>query len=189
MTKKKLNKAISLILVENVYGLGKKNGIVGVKPGYARYLLVKKKALFHNEMNKTLMAKMEQERAEENVKKHEQRLEMIRKIHELGEIFFYVAAGDSGRIFGRITKKKIEEKLKEYGFTVSSDYIVVSQSMTGLGSYELTISFGSGILDTGSVAVDPLEDNVGLTTKIMMHIKDTTQDPVFIAAQKDKITR
>ena len=187
MTKKKINKAISLILIENVYGLGKKNGIIGVKPGYARYLLVKKKALFHNEINQKLMAQMEQDRAEDNAKKHQKRLDTIQKIRELDEIFFYVVAGDSGKIFGRITKKKIEDKLKEHGFDVASDYIVVSDNITTLGSYEIIVSFGSGITDVAALNDTAVDENAGLTTKLMMHIKDSTQDPVVLAAQKEKL--
>lgn len=184
MTKKKINKFISLILSENVYGLGKTNNIVKVKPGYARYLLMKNKALFYNEINQALMLQIEKDRAEENAKKHEQRLKTIKNLQDTKEFFFYVVAGDSGKIFGRITRQKIKDKLQESGFDVPVEYIIITDHITSLGSYETIISFGSGMPSTDSKE-DSLDENEGLTAKITLHIKDATQDPAVIAAKKN----
>jgi large subunit ribosomal protein L9 len=109
---------MEIILKTDIAGLGYKNDVVTVKPGYGRnYLIPQGFAVMATPSNKKILA--------ENIKQIAHKLEKIKLDAQtlsdsIGELALEIAAkvGESGKIFGRVTTLQISEALKEKGFEV-----------------------------------------------------------------------
>lgn len=109
---------MELILKEDIAGLGYKNDIVTVKPGYGRnYLIPQGFAVVANASSKKVM--------EENIKQAAHKVEKIRKDAQdladaIGDTALEIPAkvGESGKIFGKVTTLQIADALKAKGFDV-----------------------------------------------------------------------
>ncbi len=129
---------MQVILRTDIAGLGYKNDILEVKAGYGRnYLIPQGFAVMATESNKKQLA--------ENLKQAAHKAEKIKKDAEdlaaaIGEITLNIAAkaGDSGKIFGRVTSIQISEALKNKGFEVDRKKITVEDVKT-IGTYKATL--------------------------------------------------
>ena len=108
---------MQVILTRDVKGQGKKGQMVNVSDGYARNYLIPKNyaeiategALKNREQNiARLRAKQE--------KLHQEALAKAEQIEKIGSIELSAKAGESGKLFGTITTKKLCEELKERQF-------------------------------------------------------------------------
>jgi large subunit ribosomal protein L9 len=126
---------MEVILKQDVTGLGYKNDIVKVKPGYGRnYLIPNGIALIANEGNKRMMA--------ENVRQMAHKAEKIKTEAEslaqrIGDVVLELKtkAGETGKIFGAITSLQVSEALKAKGFDVDRRKISFKEQPKELGSY------------------------------------------------------
>ncbi len=114
---------MEIILKENIKGLGFKNDIVDVKPGYGRnYLIPQGFAVLATPSNKKVQA--------ENLKQAAHKAEKLKAEAEataagVAGITLEVKAkiGDSGKIFGAITTLMIADQLKSKGYDVDRKQI------------------------------------------------------------------
>lgn len=114
---------MEIILKENIKGLGFKNDLVDVKPGYGRnYLIPQGYAVLATPSNKKVQA--------ENLKQAAHKAEKLKA--EADAIATGVSGlnlelkakiGDSGKIFGAVTTLMVSDALKEKGFTVDRKQI------------------------------------------------------------------
>ncbi len=126
---------MEVILKQDVSGLGYKNDIVKVKPGYGRnYLIPNGVAIIANEGNKRMVA--------ENVRQMAHKAEKIKaEAQSLAErigdtvIELKTKAGETGRIFGAITSLQVSEALKAKGFDVDRRKISFKEQPKELGTY------------------------------------------------------
>ena len=102
---------MQVILKKDVQNLGEAGELVNVKDGYARNILIPKNfaevategALKNREQNLArIQAKQE--------KLHQEALAKAAEIEKLGQIELSAKAGESGKLFGTITTKKLCEK-------------------------------------------------------------------------------
>jgi len=129
---------MQVILRTDIAGLGYKNDILEVKAGYGRnYLIPQGFAVMATESNKKQLA--------ENLKQAAHKAEKIKKDAEdlaagIGEMTVVIAAkaGDSGKIFGRVTSIQISDALKAKGFDVDRKKITVEDVKT-IGTYKATL--------------------------------------------------
>lgn len=129
---------MQVILRTDIAGLGYKNDILEVKAGYGRnYLIPQGFAVMATESNKKQLA--------ENLKQAAHKAEKIKKDAEdlaaaIGEMTVEIAAkaGDSGKIFGRVTSIQISDALKAKGFDVDRKKITVEDVKT-IGTYKATL--------------------------------------------------
>lgn len=129
---------MQVILRTDIAGLGYKNDILEVKAGYGRnYLIPQGFAVMATESNKKQLA--------ENLKQASHKAEKIKKDAEdlaaaIGEMTVVIAAkaGDSGKIFGRVTSIQISDALKAKGFDVDRKKITVEDVKT-IGTYKATL--------------------------------------------------
>jgi large subunit ribosomal protein L9 len=116
---------MEIILKTDIAGLGYKNDIVTVRPGYGRnYLIPQGFAMMATGSNKKIMA--------ENLKQVAHKAEKIKTAAEemaaaIGELTVNVAAkvGESGKIFGRVTNTQVADALKSLGFDIDRKKITV----------------------------------------------------------------
>ncbi|QDH79587.1 50S ribosomal protein L9 [Echinicola soli] len=126
---------MDVILKTDIKGLGYKNDLVTVKPGYGRnYLIPQGFAVLATVSNKRIL--------EENIKQAAHKAEKIKTAAEelaakIEGIKLEIKAkiGDSGKIFGKVTTLQISDSLAEKGVEVDRKKIAISTPVTGAGEY------------------------------------------------------
>jgi large subunit ribosomal protein L9 len=132
---------MKVILLKDIENLGKKYEIKDVSDGYARnYLIPKKLAKIANERNLKWLEKQrekEEKIAEEELKK----VQEIASTIDGQEILIEVKVGDNGQLFESINVQKIYEKLKELGFEIKKNQILLESPIKELGEFPVKIKF------------------------------------------------
>jgi len=126
---------MELILKEDVKGLGYKNDLVKVKPGFGRnYLLPQGLAIIASDSNKKVVA--------ENVKQAAHKADRIKKEAEaLAEkiagtsIEIATKVGETGKIFGKVTSLQVSDSLKLKGIEVDRKKISFKEDIKTVGEY------------------------------------------------------
>jgi large subunit ribosomal protein L9 len=130
---------MEIILKTDIAGLGYKNDVVAVKPGYGRnYLIPQGFAIMATPSNRKVLA--------ENIKQAAHKVEKIRQdaldlSASIGQLVLTIPAktGDSGKIFGRVTSLQISDLLKEKGFDVDRKKIAIDSEVKMVGDYSATL--------------------------------------------------
>lgn len=125
---------MEIILKTDIAGLGYKDDIVTVKPGYGRnYLIPQGYAILATDSNRKILA--------ENLRQAAHKAEKIKTdaeaiVAQIGDLVITITtkAGDSGRIFGRVTNTQISDALSEKGIEVDRKKITVGE-IKYLGDY------------------------------------------------------
>jgi len=130
---------MEIILKTDIKGLGYKNDLVSVKPGYGRnYLIPQGFAVLATGSNKKILA--------ENIKQAAHKAEKIKTEAEniaarLAEVTLEIKAkiGDSGKIFGKVTTLQISDALATKGFEIDRKKIAISVPVEGAGEFSADI--------------------------------------------------
>lgn len=125
---------MEVILKTDIAGLGYKNDVVAVKPGYARnYLIPQGYAILATSSSRKVLA--------ENLKQAAHKAEKIKNdalaiAEQIGEMVITISmkTGDSGRIFGRVTNTQVSDFLKEKGFDIDRKKIAIDD-IKNVGDY------------------------------------------------------
>lgn len=138
---------MQIILKKDVQNLGEAGDIINVKDGYARNFLLPqnvaelatKGALENREKNiARIKAKQEKLNAEA--------LEKAQKIEEFGKLELSAKAGESGKLFGTITTKKLaEELLAKTGVEVDRKSISLNAPINKIGEFKMLIKLTSKV--------------------------------------------
>jgi large subunit ribosomal protein L9 len=130
---------MEVILKQDVQGLGYKNDVVKVKPGYGRnYLIPNGVALIANESNKKLIAENTRQAAHKAAKVKQDAESLAQKIGDI-TIEIKTKAGESGKIFGAVTALQIADVLKAKGFDIDRKKVILKETPKQLGSYHATL--------------------------------------------------
>ncbi len=130
---------MEVILREDIKGLGYKNDLVSVKPGYGRnYLIPQGFAMIASPSNKKMLA--------ENVKQASHKADKVRQNAEaiaesIGNTVLEIKAkvGESGKIFGAITTLQISDALKRNGINIDRKKISLKSEVKTEGEYEAVV--------------------------------------------------
>ncbi|WP_207435865.1 50S ribosomal protein L9 [Sabulibacter ruber] len=131
---------MEVILKDDVKGVGYKNDIVTVKPGYGRnYLIPQGLAEMATPSARKVVA--------ENIRQAAHKAEKIQKdaqelANRIGDTVLEIPAkaGESGRIFGAVTTLQVSEALKALGYDVDRKRIDFDQEVKSLGEYTATLN-------------------------------------------------
>ncbi|GAB4395968.1 MAG: 50S ribosomal protein L9 [Microscillaceae bacterium] len=127
---------MEIILKEDVVGLGYKNDLKKVKPGYARnYLIPKGLAIAANETNKKILAENLRQAAH---KAEKLKLDAEALAAQISEVQLEIAAkvSETGKIFGAVTTIQVADALKIKGLDIDRRKIVFEQKeIKVLGDY------------------------------------------------------
>jgi len=131
---------MEVILKDHVKGLGEKNDIVTVKPGYGRnYLLPQGLAILADKTNKKIVG--------ENVRQAAHKADKIKGdaqaiADQIGDMVVELPArvGETGKIFGRVTTLQLADALDAKGIDVERKRISFDQEPTTAGEYTATIN-------------------------------------------------
>ncbi|ARS34181.1 50S ribosomal protein L9 [Pontibacter actiniarum] len=131
---------MEVILKDDVKGLGYKNDIVEVKPGYGRnYLIPQGLAVIADKSSRKVVA--------ENIRQAAHKAEKIQNdaqelANSIGAITLELPAkvGETGKIFGSVTTNQLSEALKAKGFDVDRKRISFDQDVKTAGDYTATLN-------------------------------------------------
>ena len=129
---------MEVILKDDVKGLGYKNDIVAVKPGYGRnYLLPQGLAVLADKTNKKIVA--------ENVRQAAHKADKVKGdaqaiADQIGDLVLDIPAkvGESGKIFGRVTTLQLADALKAKGIDVDRKRLSFDSEPGAVGEYTAT---------------------------------------------------
>jgi len=140
-------------LKQDVQGLGYKNDVVKVKPGYGRnFLIPNGVAIIANDSNKRLMAENTRQAAHKAEKLKTAAEALAAKIGGL-TLEIGTKAGESGRIFGAITSTQIADALKAKGFDIDRKKILLKETPKELGTYKVNLDLHKEVKHEISVKV------------------------------------
>jgi len=138
---------MQVILKKDVQNIGEVGDLVNVKDGYARNYLIPNSlaeiatagALAQRERNiARIKAKAE--------KLHQEALELKEQIEKIGTIALSAKAGESGKLFGTITTKKLaEELLAKCGKEIDKKSIILDNPINHIGNFVMTVKLSSKV--------------------------------------------
>jgi large subunit ribosomal protein L9 len=136
---------MKVILLKDVPNTGKKNDIKEVSSGFARNFLIPKglAVVADNDSLKKLELKQktDSERAVGELKEVEA---IVSKI-DGQEVEIEVKVGSEGQLFQSISKQKISERLKEIGFNVDKDDVVLETPIKEVGEFPIKLKFAHNL--------------------------------------------
>jgi len=150
---------MKVILKQTIESLGEEGDIVEVKDGYARNFLLPKNlvegatkgALKNREQNlQRIQAKAE--------KLHQESLDKAAKIEALGFLAVDAKAGESGKLFGAITTKKLAELiLEKSSIEVDRRNITLEKPINHVGEFGLKVKISTKVTASLGVVVTASE--------------------------------
>ncbi len=143
---------MEIILKTDIAGLGYKNDVLEVKPGYGRnYLIPQGYAALATSSNKKILA--------ENLKQAAHKAEKLQTAAEdlaagIGEMVITIVmkAGESGKIFGRVTNTQVSDYLATKGFDVDRKKIAMEDVKT-VGDYKAMLDLHKEVKHEVNVSV------------------------------------
>lgn len=150
---------MQVILRKDVQNLGEAGDIVNVKDGYARNFLLPQavaeaatKGALENREKNLARIKAKQE------KLHAEALETAKKIEEFAKLELSAKAGESGKLFGTITTKKLTEELQsKSGIEVDRKNVSLNAPINKVGEYKMLIKLTSKVKAELAVIVSASE--------------------------------
>lgn len=150
---------MQVILRKDVQNLGEAGDLITVKDGYARNFLLPQQvaeiatpgAIKNREQN-LVRIKAKQE------KLHQQAMEKAQEIEKFAKLELSAKAGESGKLFGTITTKKLaEELLAKSGIDVDRKNVSLSAPINKVGEYTMLIKLTSKVKTELTVVVTASE--------------------------------
>ena len=144
---------MDVILLKYHKGLGEKNDIVSVKPGFARnFLIPQGVAIMATTTNRKILA--------ENLRQASHRHEHIKneaaaiseKLESV-ELTIETLAGPDGRLFGSVTPLMIAKELEDQGFEIERQRISFETSIKEIGIYNAIVDLHKEVKATVKVNV------------------------------------
>ncbi len=126
---------MEIILKEDVKGLGYKNDVVKVKPGFGRnYLIPQGLAIVANASNRKLTDENIRQAAHKAEKMKNDALAIAASAEKLS-ISIPAKTGESGKIFGAITTLQISDALRDKGIDVDRKNISFPTAIKTTGEF------------------------------------------------------
>ncbi len=130
---------MEVILIDDVFELGRRGDVVKVAAGYGRNFLIPKKLAVPATAGNLRM--VEQQRVALAKREAKDRGEAEILAAELGQIHIVVSrkAGDTGVLFGSVTSKDLTDVLAANGITLDRRKILLHQPIKSIGNYTVEV--------------------------------------------------
>ena len=150
---------MQVILRKDVQNLGEAGDVVNVKDGYARNLLIPQnlaeiatKGALENREKNLVRIRAKQE------KMHQEAVALTEKIQALVKLELTAKAGESGKLFGTITTKKLAEELTaKLGVEIDRKTLTLDKPINKVGEYTMTVKLTSKVKTDLAVSVSASE--------------------------------
>lgn len=136
---------MDVILLERITRLGQMGDTVRVKDGFARnYLLPTGRALRASEANRK---KFESQKADLIARNEEKKNEAAAVAETLqGQTFTVIrSAGETGQMYGSVSARDISDILKENGFKVGRNEILLNLPIKAIGVHQVSIQLHADV--------------------------------------------
>ena len=138
---------MQVILKKDVQNLGEAGDVINVKDGYARNFLLPNgvaefatEGALQNREKNLARIKAKQE------KLHAEALAKAEQIEKFGKLELSARAGESGKLFGTITTKKLTEELMDKaGIEVDRKNVSLNAPINKIGEYKMLIKLTSKV--------------------------------------------
>jgi large subunit ribosomal protein L9 len=136
---------MKVILLKDVPNTGKKNDIKEVSSGFARNFLFSKglAVIADQESIKKLDLKNKAD-AENTAKELKETEALIAKINKQ-EIQIIVKTGNEGQLFESINKQKISDHLKEMGYNIDKEDVILEAPIKEAGEFPIKLKFAHNL--------------------------------------------
>jgi large subunit ribosomal protein L9 len=145
----------SVILIQNIVGLGGESDLVKVAAGYARnYLFPQGLAVPVTAANKRRIEALRQRRADREAHEFNTMTELSKSISKLIAVVT-VKTGDDGKMFGAVTPGMIADQLKtQFDIALDKKKIHLEHPIKTLGEHELGLRLHPEVTATLKVRVE-----------------------------------
>lgn len=136
---------MDVILLERITRLGQMGDTVRVKDGFARnYLLPTGRALRASEANRK---KFESQKADLIARNEEKKQEAASVAETLqGQTFTVIrSAGETGQMYGSVSARDISDILKENGFKVGRNEVLLNLPIKAIGVHSVSIQLHADV--------------------------------------------
>lgn len=147
---------MEIILKQDVKGLGYKDDVVNVKPGYGRnFLIPKNMASMATTSTKKMLTETVKQRA---FKEQKVKAAAESTAAKLKDMIVKVGAkvGESGKIFGSVTSVQIADSIKKLGYDVDRKNIHLKQDVKTVGIYSADVRFHKDV--TGTISFEVVQE-------------------------------
>lgn len=132
---------MKVILLDNITNIGNKYDIKSVADGYARNFLFPRGLA--RLATKSALRELEKRREAEKTKQEQElkKFQEIAKKLDGQEIEIPMKQSEDGKLYGSVTSHKIAEVLREKGFNVDKEQIVLKELIGEVGEYGIALKF------------------------------------------------
>ncbi len=138
MGKRKKEKKLPVLLLDDLPNLGQRGEVVLVKRGYFKYLISQRKATLATK--EKLESELKPFVLEEKIRSREKEIEKIKEEIEKLVLEFKINKYTS------ITREKIIKALKEKGFEISRSQVELKEKIKSAGEYTIPLHLGFNII-------------------------------------------
>lgn len=144
---------MKIILLEDVKNIGKKNDLINVKDGFARFLITTNKAIFASKLSLEKLQKQQNDQKKIDNKKFEESNALKIKIESL-KLKFKLKANEK-QTFGTITTKAIADCLaSEHHITIDKHMFIDDKKSYQLGKHIVKIKLDKSVIASLHVDVE-----------------------------------
>jgi len=130
---------MEVILIDDVFELGKRGTVVRVADGYGRnYLIPKSLAIPATPGNRKMIEQQRLAMAKKESKYQEEAELLTQELNQL-HLMLSRKSGETGTLFGSVTSKDIAALLKTTGIQMDRRKIVLNQPIKSIGNYRIEI--------------------------------------------------
>lgn len=167
---------MKILLLNDVERLGWLGDVVEVADGYARnYLLPQRIAVMPNEANMKSIAAEKVKRAEVRIAE-QKHLEQAAEEVAGAEAVVAAKANEKGHLFGSVTAGDIAANLREQGFSVADEIVVLDEHIKEVGQREVKLKFSSDIVVAVNVVVVAKQDDIETEDQVTEDGQQITED-------------
>ena len=164
---------MEIILKEDVIGLGYKNDIVNVKPGYGRnYLIPQGKGVIASESAKKVLAEELKQKAVKLAKIKADAESLAEKLNAVS-LTINAKVSSTGVIYGSVNSLQIADELQKLGFNIDRKIIVV-KDVKAAGEYVATIKLHKEV--TAEVPFTVVAENAPIAKEQKVDDKKETKE-------------
>ena len=167
---------MKLILVDDVFELGRRGQVVRVADGYGRnYLIPRKLAVLATPGNLKMVEQQRLATAKKEAKYKEDADLLAKELEQL-HVVVSRKSGETGTLFGSVTSKDVAELLQQEGIEMDRRKIMLGQPIKGIGNYQIELRLHS------EVAVQLLVSVVAEGDKAVAKVKKKDEESDQIVA-------
>jgi len=160
---------MEVILVDDVFELGKRGELVRVADGYGRnYLIPKKLAITATKGNQKMIEQQRLSLAKQEAKYKEDADILATEVNQL-HLLVSRKCGETGTLFGSVTSKDITSLLQQTGIALDRRKVHMNQPIKSIGNYQI-----------------PLRLHSEVATELLVSVLSEGDEPVATVKRKDE---